>query len=446
MNPFDPSLPAAAWRADVAAPGNAAGAGGPKGSERAVAIVLAWLIQLRWIAAAGQLIAIVVSASFVDLSYPFQPLVLLLGATLLTNGVLLAWLYLRPIPIPAALSPAVLLLDVALLTALLYFTGGADNPFSLLFVVHVALATTVMGPRWAWATVVFVVFCYGFLATVEPPATVGPVPYWLQQFGKSAALLLVLVLLALFVGRITASLRAREAELAAVRDRAQVNERLAALTTLAAGAAHELGTPLGTIAVVAKEIEHAAEAAKQPAMAEDAALVRQQVERCREILEHLRGDIAGRGSDEPGTCDAADVADHARTSVRPDRAARLKLDVGRDLPAVAAGQRATQQAVQFLVNNAFDASDANSLVTLSVREEEDMVVFRVIDLGEGMSEATTRRATEPFFTTKDPGRGMGLGLFLVRLVAERNGGQFELQSVLDRGTRATLRLPAIRRR
>ena len=437
-NPFDPSAHGAVRRrASPLAPVPAAGA------DRSSPIVLAWLIRLRWLAVAGQILAIGVAVALVELRYPAEPLILLMGGTVITNLALDAYLRLGRWPVSPSVAPAVLLLDVAVLTALLYFTGGPDNPFSQLFVVHVALATTVMGPRWSWVTVGVVAVCYGVLLFGHQPLSPGePLPEWAQAFGRSAALLLVLVLLAYFVGRITAALRARESELAAVRERAQINERLAALTTLAAGAAHELGTPLATIAVVAKEMEHSAESNKQPALAEDAALVREQVERCRQILEHLRGDIAGRGSDEPGACDAADVADHARTSLRPERAARLRLDVQRDLPAVAAGQRATQQAVQFLVNNAFDASPHDAPVTLSVGRENGLIVFRVIDLGEGMDEATVRRATEPFFTTKDPGHGMGLGLFLVRLVAERNGGSFELESALDRGTRATLRLPA----
>lgn len=116
----------------------------------------------------------------------------------------------------------------------------------------------------------------------------------------------------------------------------------------------------------------------------------------------------------------------------------------RPVPDVAAPLRAVQQAVQFLVNNAFDASPPNAHVELEVARTERGVSFAVRDRGTGMDAETLRRATEPFFTTKDPGRGMGLGLFLVRLVAERNGGQFALDSAPDRGTTARLELPAVR--
>ena len=226
-----------------------------------------------------------------------------------------------------------------------------------------------------------------------------------------------------------------------------MNERLAALTTLAAGAAHELGTPLGTIAVVAHEMQIAAQRADGDGtmadFAEDARLVRQQVDRCREILEHLRGDVAGRTTDEAGDCDAGEVAAHVRDSLRPDRAGRVDLCVADHLPRPASPPRATEQAVRLLVNNAFDASPDGGRVRLDVSTPDlgRSVEFAVIDAGTGMDRETLRRATEPFFTTKQPGRGMGLGLFLVRLVAERHGGDLSIHSTPGRGTTATLRLP-----
>ena len=131
-------------------------------------------------------------------------------------------------------------------------------------------------------------------------------------------------------------------------------------------------------------------------------------------------------------------------SLTPERGARL--DVAAQVPggaAVAAPSRATMQALQFLVNNGFDASPAGARVRLDVTPAGGMTRFEVRDAGSGMDAQTLRRATEPFFTTKDPGRGMGLGLFLVRLVAERNGGRLSLQSRLGEGTTATFELPSV---
>ena len=420
-------------------------ASGP--GEAPARIVLSWLIRLRWLAVVGQVVAIVFTASVLEIRYPAGPLVGVLATTLLTNLLLLSLLRAGFTP-PGWITPAVLLLDVGLLTVLLYFTGGPANPFAVLYVVHVAMATVVLGPAWAWATVLVAAACFGLLFIDSHPLTPDdqPLPAWASSLGQWAALSVVAGLLAYFIGRVVGALRRREGELAQVRDRAALNERLASLTTLAAGAAHELGTPLGTIAIVAKEIEIAARAHEDEDLAEDAMLIRQQVERCRNIIEHMRGDVAGRTTDAPGRCDVADVVEGVLSAIRPDRRERLVLEASDHLPDVAAGCRAVQQAVTFLVNNGFDASPPTAAVTLAIRPSGDEVLFSVRDPGSGMDADTLRRATEPFFTTKEPGSGMGLGLFLVRLVADRNGGAFELESRPGRGTTARLRMPAVTNR
>ena len=184
------------------------------------------------------------------------------------------------------------------------------------------------------------------------------------------------------------------------------------------------------------------DAADEHGLADDAALVRQQVDRCRDILEHLRGDVAGRGTDEPGRCDPRAAVARLRAGLRPDRAWRFDTVLRGPLPCCCAPPRATERALGLLVNNAFDASPPTGRVTLTADDGGGAVRFAVADAGAGMDPDTLRRATEPFFTTKDPGRGMGLGLFLVRLVAERNGGELSLESSAGHGTTATLALPA----
>jgi two-component system sensor histidine kinase RegB len=327
---------------------------------------------------------------------------------------------------------AVLLFDVLALTALLYLTGGAGNPFSVLYLVHVAMAVIVLGPLGTWAILALSAACYAALfvwhVPMEVPPSVVPVGHWL-------ALVLVAVLIAAFIGRVERSLRQREMELADVRDRAGRNERLAALTTLAAGAAHELNTPLGTIALVAKELEVAA-GASDP-IREDARLIRQEVDRCREILNRMRADI-GEESAGRERADVGRLIEHLRGELRPEESARLKVRRGSDAVGVAAPARALEQALLVLLRNAFDASPPRAVVELSMRRQNGRVAFVVEDRGSGMSPEMLRRAGEPFFTTKEPGRGMGLGLFLVRLVAERCGAAFSIDSKIGVGTRCVL--------
>ncbi|MEL7238118.1 MAG: HAMP domain-containing sensor histidine kinase, partial [Planctomycetota bacterium] len=344
-------------------------------------------------------------------------------------------------------------LDVALLTVLLHYTGGPENPFAVLYAVHVAMATVVLGAKWGWLTVGVVLVCFAMLSLVEPAETAEPLTPSARRVGQFAALLLELALIAYFIGRVLTSLRQREVELAAARERAAQGEQLAALTTLAAGAAHELGTPLGTIAVVSKEMEFLAAKHRINDLVEDAQLVRQQVDRCRGILEHLRGDVAGRSSDEASHCRLGDLLDAVRDQVPPTRRDRFRVTgtAANDVALAAevlAPQRAMEQAIGFLVDNAFDASDASQTVVLAVDfvdgdapAGQARVQFVVRDEGVGMIEELVRRAQEPFYTTKDPGQGMGLGLFLVRLIADRNCGSFVLESEVGVGTKATFIVP-----
>lgn len=405
-------------------------------------IVLSWLIRLRWLAVVGQIVAIVFVRAVLDLRYPTAPLAAVLAVTLLTNLALLLLLR-RGFTAFSWLTPGVLVLDIALLTVLLYFTGGPENPFAVLYVVHVAMATVVLGPGLAWAVVLIAGACYGLLFLHHYPIAPGPerLPGWASALGQWTSLLLVAGLLAYFIGRVVGSLRRREQELSLVREQAALSERLASLTTLAAGAAHELGTPLGTIAVVAKELELGARTHPDEGLAEDAKLIRQQVDRCRNILEHMRGDIAGSTTEATGSCRAGEIITGVQQALRPDRQVRLCISAGRDGALVGVPCRAAQQAVQFLVNNAFDASPPGERVELAVVETGEVVTFRVIDRGAGMDADTLRRAAEPFFTTKEPGRGMGLGLFLVRLIADRHGGRLNFETSPGSGTVATLDFP-----
>jgi two-component system sensor histidine kinase RegB len=226
-----------------------------------------------------------------------------------------------------------------------------------------------------------------------------------------------------------------------MRERAQKNEQLAALTTLAAGAAHELGTPLGTIAVVAKELEIGCGAGDQfDGVREDARLIRREVDRCRTILSRMRFDI-GEDVSRRSSLDVRALGDRLRESLNEPEQARLAIRYEPGIQAVNAPPRALEQSLLVLLRNAFDASGGRGEVVLEVTREPGFVKFEVKDQGSGMSPEMVRRAGEPFYTTKEPGKGMGLGLFLVRLVAERCGARFTIQSVEGKGTRCVFELP-----
>lgn len=400
-------------------------------------IVLAALTRLRWMAVIGQLAATGMAVVLLGLKLPLVPIAAVVLITAVSN-VVLTYLpaLMRP---PGWLVQTVLLLDVFLLTILLYLTGGPDNPFASLYVIHVAMAVIALRAGWTWAVVGAVAACYGILLTKHIPLD-PHLPHWVTAIGNWVSLVLISVLIAAFIGRVIRSLRQREYELVAVRERAARSEQLAALTTLAAGAAHELNTPLGTIAVVAKELEISCDSAgNAEAVLDDARLIRREVDRCRTILSRMRVDI-GEDVSHRTRIPLDELEMRLRESIGDEHIGRLQIIRPRDIDSVQAPPRALEQALLVLLRNGLDASERDRPVTLEVARNNGHLRFEVRDKGSGMSEEMLRRAGEPFFTTKEPGRGMGLGLFIVRLVAQQCGATFSIDSKLGTGTTCVLEL------
>ena len=404
---------------------------------------LAWLLRLRWGAVAGQLLTILGVRFAMGVALPLPPLLALVAVEALSNAI---W-YARPATraVRAWTLGALMALDVVLLSGLLFFTGGPNNPFSFLFLVPISLATLILTAAWTWALVLLSLACSAVLFAWNQPLDLGPSHgahmamhlrgMWVA-FGVSAAFIVY------FLRRIRRALALREAELAASRSLAARRERLASLATLAAGAAHELSTPLSTIAVVARELERALATLTVPAgVTDDIHLVRAEVERCRTILQRLCVD-AGQVVGEAFVSTPVDelvgralAGLEARPEIRPDLGPGVR-GLALDVPP-----RAIEQALRGLLKNAQDASEADRPVTFAVARVGDRIEFTVRDRGAGMPPDVLARVGEPFFTTKPVGRGMGLGLFLARTVVERLGGAVTLDSGERDGTTARLSVP-----
>jgi two-component system sensor histidine kinase RegB len=400
-------------------------------------IVLQWLVRLRWLALAGQGVATLAAVEILRIQLPLSGMGSIIAVTGVSNLILQAWTKRR---VPSWLVPAVLMLDVCLLTALLLCAGGKANPFCALYLVHVAMAVVTLAEGWSWLVVASTTGCYGLLFWWPGVKDLALSPN-AQAAAQWIALAVVAVVIAYFVGRMTRSLRGHEKALTAARERGARNEKLASLTTLAAGAAHELNTPLSTIAVVARELElQSQELERGEALAEDARLIRQEVDRCQFILGRMRVEVSRGESPNSPPMSGTDFAAALGQEIRAAAGESVKIECGADVGDVSLPLRAVQQAVGILVDNAVDASPGKA-VWLSIQQRDGRIVFEVRDEGIGMTPEVARRAGEPFFTTKPPGKGMGLGLFLVRLVAERLGGVLRVESELGKGTRAILELP-----
>jgi len=339
-----------------------------------------------------------------------------------------------------------------LLTGLLDITGGPFNPFIVMYGVYIWIGAVAIAP--AWAAVVGAASAIGFGWLVVDHLRAGLIehhrlndfPTHLFTMWFSGAGIAELV--AHYVARARRVLGQRQAQLEEARERATRSERLASLTTLAAGAAHELSTPLATIAVAARELERNAAQVTEPAavgsaLRGDAQLVRSELDRCQAILDGM----SGRASvGVPATLEPmapSSIARLVQDRLAHDRRQRLTVEIAPQTPIPSATGAEMVQAISSLLKNAFDASGNADRVVLRFDIRGTMVRIEVRDRGIGMTSDTRRRAGEPFFTTKEPGRGLGLGLglFLVRTFAERSGGTLEFDGV--EGTTAILEIPAL---
>jgi two-component system sensor histidine kinase RegB len=247
-----------------------------------------WLARFRWAVAAGAVATLIVARGLVGVQFPAIGVLLLLAAQVASNAWLDLILRRGSEPSDRTLG-GLILFDVGILTALMVLTGGPSNPFTISYLVYITLAAVTLNAAWTWAAAAASVLGYSLLfvtplPSVDPHAGhLGMDPGLGHQVGMGVAFAVAALLTASFVTRIRWALEARERALAEARRAAAQQERLASLTTLAAGAAHELATPLSAIAVAAHELDLAASAPGIPQdIAEDARLIRSQVDRCRE--------------------------------------------------------------------------------------------------------------------------------------------------------------------
>jgi two-component system sensor histidine kinase RegB len=407
-----------------------------------------WLARLRWAQIAGQAATVFVGQFLLDGALPITLLLLVVGVGLVSNLGLELYFFgdRRREGAPARAVhewqiAAVMMLDIAILTGLLYLTGGPHNPFGFLYLVQIALATVLLRAMWTWMLVGLSFVAFGVLLASSRTMSI---PEDSRAIGMWVALGVASAFVVYFLRRITGSLAQREQELSEARGLAARQERLASLATMAAGAAHELSTPLGTVALAAKELERALVKSSDPALAEDARLIREQVGRCRGILDQMQLG-AGTVGESVSTSTVGDLLDESMVGIRETP------NVHRDVPPELAKTplklppRAVSQALRSLVTNAQDASPPNTTVVVMARRDGAFIEIAIRDRGPGIPAEVLARIGEPFFTTKAPGRGMGLGLFLARAVIEGVGGTLQIDSRQGAGptggTEVRVRMP-----
>jgi two-component system sensor histidine kinase RegB len=382
---------------------------------------LRWLVRLRWHAAAGAAIAVGVGRASFELDLPLAPLIAVIAAIVASNLALA-----RHDEAPGAQLGWIIAADTVLLTLLLGFAGGAENPFAILYLLLITLASHLAGRVWSGA--VFGLAAAGFAALF---VWHRPLPALadLQPYSVAVALVIGAGAHAFTIGRLTTALREHHLALAAVRGRVGRIETLAAVGTLAAGAAHELGTPLGAIAIAASDLEHMLPPGEA---VEEARAIRDDVDRCRRIIDRMVARSGVTLGEVPAPTTAAAVLAQLGAELGAELEARIERDAVFRCPVTG--------LVQVLANLVRNAHQAGGAATLTAVVDAERVVFVVEDDGRGVAADLVARIGEPFVTTR-PGEGMGLGLYLGRTFAELWGGSLTVAAGSPRGTRVRLELP-----
>ncbi len=408
---------------------------------------LAWLITVRWTTLAAGVGAVIAGRSGLGARMPVGLAGLLL-AMLAVSNLWLMWAVRRVRTKPVMTMAGMLVCaDVVLLTWLLIRSGGVLNPVSVFYLVEIVMAALVLGRSWTWIVTTLSVGGYATLF-MSPPADLRAAQVMHPEIavhmrGMWLAFALTSVIVGILVTRLAVAVERRDRALEALRDRSARASRFAGLATLAAGAAHELSTPLATIAVAAHELERSLDLREADAdLRGDATLIRGEIDRCRRVLDEMAGRIAEPSGEAPRHASVADVIEHALSGLTPEERARVRVRMARALPVVWP-IRVVGQAVANVVKNGLQASSPTDEIQLDIGEMAGARVrIVVVDQGQGMTPDEVARAGEPFFTTKPQGVGTGLGLFVARSTVEQLGGSLALASVPGAGTTATLVLPA----
>ncbi|GKT14495.1 HAMP domain-containing histidine kinase [Acidovorax sp. SUPP2522] len=400
------------------------------------------LIQLRWIAVIGQLFTIEVVHYSLGIILPLQAMLMVLGALVVFNTAsLLRWRIGRRVRNVELFFAMVV--DVAMLTAQLYLSGGTTNPFVFLYLLQVTLAAVLLRAGYTWTIVAMTVACLCGLALFSRPLAL-PLDhdrglYSPYVLGMLVCFMLNAVLLVIFITRIGRNLRQRDARLATMRQRAAEEDHIVRTGLLASGAAHELGTPLSTLAVILGDWR------RMPALAQDAELqaeiaeMQAQVRRCKTIVSGIllsAGETRGEESMQTTVCTFLDQLAEEWRSTRPVGTFAYDNQFGEDRPMVS--DVTLQQMVFNVLDNARDASP--HWVGLAAEQEAGALLITVTDAGPGFAPAMLEQFGKPYQSSK--GRpGGGLGLYLATNVARTLGGTITARNRAAGGAAVTITLP-----
>ncbi len=403
-----------------------------------------WFIRLRWLAAGGIVVAAGAVRAF-GIPVPWRPRGGRAAVLALLN-VAFAFLSRRRVS-PVAFAGWQVVADLAVLTLALHVSGGIENPFAFFYVFHVIIAAILLPVSRAYLVALLAAAFFLAMALLEhvravPHADLGLVRWDDPRYLAAASLVMTstLFLSTYLATTIMEGLRRKDEEMRLFNERLLQTEKLAAIGQLAAGIAHELNTPLASIAGYAEELEEISRGNGEK-VATYTGVIRSQTERCKAITQSLL-DFARTSEFRMEPVDVNALLREAIEYLRfKKRAARLEIATDfQAVPPVQADPRQLLQVFLSILVNAADAIEGGGTITVRTRAPKAVEVV-IADTGCGIPEENLKKVFEPFFTTKDPGQGTGLGLSLSYGIVKQLGGTVDLKSKVGEGTEVTITLP-----
>jgi len=386
------------------------------------------ILRLRWLAALGQLAAIFVVAQGLEFDLPIVPCLIVVSLSVLLN--LALQIAFNPMQrLEPAYAAALLALNIVELAALLFFTGGLQNPFSFLFLAPVLISATALPVRLTIGLGMLAVACASMLVFYylplpwdsEDPLILPPI----YLFGVWLSIVVAIGVTSLYAFQVTEEARQLSDALAATELVLAREQHLTQLDGLAAAAAHELGTPLSTIVLISKELERVLQ--DNSPLAADIKTLREQAQRCRDILAKIT-QLSSSGAPfdrmKLSTLIEEVVAPHREFGV----AIKVRIAVAAASEPVGTRNPAILYGVGNILENAVDF--AHNAVEVNAWWNNDTVEIIISDDGPGFAPDILKRIGEPYLSRRRGGddaqsehRGLGLGVFIARTLLERTGAK-----------------------
>jgi two-component system sensor histidine kinase RegB len=384
------------------------------------------ILRLRWLAALGQLVAIFVVAQGLEFELPMVPCLAIVGLSALLNLVL--QMAFNPMQrLEPGYVTALLALNIAELAALLFLTGGLENPFSFLFLAPVLISATALPTRMTILLGILAAVCATVLGFVHLPLPWdSDEPMELPQIyliGVWLSILLAIGVTSLYTFQVTEQARKLSDALAATELVLTREQHLTQLDGLAAAAAHELGTPLSTIFLIARELEK--NTTHNPALSDDLKTLREQAQRCRDILAKLT-QLSSSGA----PFDRMPLSTLIEEAVAPHRdfgiAIKVRIAVAGASEPVGMRNPAILYGVGNILENAVDF--AREAVEVNAWWNNETVEIVISDDGPGIAPDMLKRIGEPYLSRRPSAEegehsGLGLGVFIARTLLERTGAK-----------------------